>query len=72
MAYYTSTNKVDLEVYNILVAEGEGYDGSYTTDWATVIEHPNGVDFAILKHRHYEAELTIEESLGTEWFPEEL
>lgn len=72
MAYYISTNKADLEAYNTLVVEGEGYDGVYTTDWATPIAHPNGVDFAIVKHPNYEAELTIEESLGTDWFPEEI
>ena len=41
--YYTSTNKADLEAYNDKVVWGENYDGVYTTDWAQVIEHPNGV-----------------------------
>ena len=70
--YYTSTNKADLEAYNKEVVWGENYDGVYTTDWAQVIEHPNGVDFAMLKHPNYDAELTELETLGTDWFPEEI
>ena len=68
MAYYTSTTKADLEAYNTLVTTGEGYNGT-TTTWATIVEHPNGLDFAILKHPNYDATLTIEESLGAEWYP---
>jgi hypothetical protein len=70
MAYYTSTTKADLEAYNTLVTTGEGYNGT-TTNWATIVEHPNGLDFAILKHPNYDATLTIEESLGAEWYPSE-
>ena len=70
MAYYTSTTKADLEAYNTLVTTGEGYNGT-TTQWATIVEHPNGLDFAILKHPNYDATLTIEESLGAEWYPSE-
>jgi len=69
MAYYTSTTKADLEAYNTLVKTGEGYNGT-TTNWATIVEHPNGLDFAILKHDSYTAELTEEETLGAEWFPQ--
>jgi len=69
MAYYTSTTKADLEAYNTLVTTGEGYNGT-TTNWATIVEHPNGLDFAILKHPNYDATLTIEESLGAEWYPQ--
>ena len=68
--YYTSTSKSELEAYNTLVVNGEGYDGVYTTDWASIIEHPNGSDYAILAHTSYETELTQEETLGAEWFPE--
>ena len=67
MAYYTSTTKADLEAYNTLVTTGEGYNGT-TTNWATIVDHPNGLDFAILKHPNYDATLTIEESLGAEWY----
>ena len=69
MAYYTSTTKADLEAYNTSVTTGEGYSGT-TTQWATIVEHPNGQDFAILKHDSYTSELTEEEALGAEWFPQ--
>ena len=36
----------------------------------SIIEHPNGSDYAILKHDSYTAELTEEETLGAEWFPQ--
>ena len=67
--YYIGT-QAECTAYNEQVKVGEGYDGVYTTDWATPIAHPNGVDFAIVKHGNYEAELTIEETLGAEWFPQ--
>jgi len=67
--YYTSQDKSELVAYNDLVGAGEGYSGT-TTTWASIIEHPNGTDYAILKHPSYEAELTLEETLGTEWFPQ--
>ena len=70
--YYTSTNKADLEAYNKKVVWGENYDGVYTTDWAEVIEHPNGVDFAMLKHANYDAELTLLETLSEDWFPSDI
>ena len=66
--YYTSQNRSELVAYNEAVNSGEGYNGT-TTQWATIIEHPNGADYAILKHPKYEAELTIEESLGSDWYP---
>jgi hypothetical protein len=67
--YYTSQDINELEAYNTLVVEGEGYDGVNTIRWADIVEHPNGLDFAILKHPNYDATLTIEESLGAEWYP---
>lgn len=69
--YYIGT-QAECTAYNEQVKVGEGYDGVYTTDWATPIAHPNGVDFAIVKHDNYEAELTIEETLGAEWFPQDI
>lgn len=69
MAYYTSTTKADLEAYNTSVTTGEGYSGT-TTQWASIVEHPNGKYFAILKHDSYTSELTEEEALGAEWFPQ--
>ena len=70
--YYTSTNKADLEAYNKKVVWGENYDGEFTTDWAGVIEHPSGNNFAMVKHPKYDAELTLVETLGADWYPEEL
>ncbi len=70
--YYTGTNKADLEAYNKKVVWGENYDGVYTTDWAQVIEHPNGVDFAMLKHPNYNTELTLLETLSEDWFPSDI
>jgi hypothetical protein len=66
--YYTSQNKEELVAYNTLVVEGEGYDGIYTTDWASITEHPSGTDYAILKHPKYDAALTLVESLSNDWF----
>ena len=66
--YYTRTNRAELAAYNEAVNSGEGYNGT-TTTWANVIEHPNGVDYAILKHPNYDAELTLVESLSDDWFP---
>ena len=70
--YYTSTNKADLEAYNKKVVWGEEYDGVHTTDWASIIEHPNGVDFAMLKHDNYTTELTTLETLSEDWFPSDI
>ena len=67
--YYTSQNRQELVAYNESVNSGEGYNGT-TTTWAKIIEHPNGADYAILKHPNYDAELTEEETLGAEWFPQ--
>ena len=67
--YYISQNRQELVSYNEAVNSGEGYNGT-TTTWANVIEHPNGTDFAILKHENYDSELTLVESLGDDWFPD--
>lgn len=67
--YYTSQNRSELVAYNEAVNSGEGYSGT-TTTWAKIIEHPNGADYAILKHKKYEAELTELETLTSDWFPE--
>ena len=66
--YQTSQNREELVAYNEAVNSGEGYNGT-TTTWAKIIEHPNATDYAILKHSNYDAELTIEESLSSDWFP---
>ncbi len=67
--YYTSTNRSELVAYNEAVNSGENYNGT-TTTWAKIIEHPNGADYAILKHKKYEAELTELETLTSDWFLE--
>ena len=66
--YYVSENKSELELYNDFVSSSEGYDGVTTTGWAKVIEHPNGIDFAILAHSKYESELESVEKLDSNWF----
>ena len=66
--YYTSANREELVAYNEWVNSGEGYNGT-TTTWAKIIEHPNGADYAILKHPNYDAILTLVESLSSDWFP---
>jgi expansin (peptidoglycan-binding protein) len=70
--YYISTNKADLEAYNNLVKVGEHYDGTTTTDWANVIEHPITGQFAIFKHDKYQTDLQELVSLSEDWFPVEL
>jgi hypothetical protein len=67
--YYTSQNREELIAYNEAVNSGEGYNGT-TTTWAKIIERPNATDYAILKHKKYEAELTELETLTSDWFPE--
>jgi len=67
--YYTSQNRSELVAYNEAVNSVEGYSGT-TTTWAVIIEHPNGTDYAILKHPKYDAELTLVESLSEDWFPD--
>ena len=69
--YYTSTNREELVAYNEAVSSGQSYSET-TTTWAEVIEHPNGKDYAILKHSSYEAELTLVESLDDDWFLNEI
>jgi hypothetical protein len=69
--YYTSTTKAELEEYNQLVTDGENYSSS-TTNWAEVIEHPNGKNYAIFKHSDYDTELTFVESLSADWFTNEI
>ena len=67
--YYTSTNKSELEAYNDLVTNNEGYDGHYTTKWANIIEHPTREEYAILANSKYEEEtLNLEPTLSNDWF----
>ena len=66
--YYKSQNKQELEAYNERVSQGEGYQG-ITTKWSSIIEHQNGVDFAIVKNEKYLENLTEIDSLDG-WFTE--
>ena len=68
--YYTRTNRAELVAYNEAVNSGENYSGT-TITWAKIIEHPNATDYAILKHKNYEAPLTELENLTSDWFPTE-
>jgi hypothetical protein len=68
--YYVSSNRNELENYNRQVFDGEKYDGVHTTQWDQIIEHPNGSDFAILKHAKYTAPMELVDTLGNDWFPE--
>lgn len=68
--YYTSTNKADLEAYDLLVTQGEAYDGIKTIKWANVIEHKDGNQFAILKNSKYESDTLTEIDKLDGWFEE--
>ena len=72
MMYYIGTQE-QLQDYNTKVTNGEGYNGT-TTRWAEVIEHPDGNQFAMIKHTAYTSDdnLTEQESLSSDWFPEEV
>lgn len=70
--YYTSKYKAELESYNNLVKVAERYDGTTTTDWANIIEHPEGTQFAILKHDNYQTDLNTVETLDSSWFDDEI
>lgn len=65
--HYTSTTRSELEAYNKLVSNGENYDGTFTTKWAEIKEHQNGIDYAILKNDKYPSDLQVIESLDG-WF----
>lgn len=67
--YYTSTNKAELEAYDTLVTQGEGYDGVKTIKWANIIEHKDGNLFAILANNKYDSDLNTLENLEG-WFEE--
>lgn len=67
--YYISQNREALESYNKMVVESENYDGTTTTTWANIIEHKQGNQYAILKHRKYNDDaLQLVEDLDESWF----
>lgn len=64
--YYISNDITEIEAYNTLVTQGEGYNGT-TQQWASVITHKDGNQFAILKNNNYPSEMQEIESLEG-WF----
>jgi len=66
--YYTGT-KQECESYNAIVTQGEKYQSS-TGSWSTILEHKNGVEFAIIRNEKYSSELELLTELPNDWFPE--
>lgn len=64
--YYTSNDIQELEAYNTLVTQGEGYSGT-TQQWASIVTHKDGNQFAILKNNNYPSEMQEIETLDG-WF----
>lgn len=63
--------KAEVEAYNTLVTQGEGYDGVKTIKWANVIKHPDREEYAILANSKYESEtLSKLDQLTSDWFSE--
>lgn len=69
MAYYITTNKAEAEAYNTSVTQAHGHSGS-TTQWANVIEHPNGNQFAIQKAQFLSSDMQLVNELSKDWFPD--
>lgn len=67
--FYISQNKEELVAYNETVNAGKNYTG-FTNNWAEVMSHPNGVDFAIVKHKDYTAEFEELDLLPSDWWPD--
>lgn len=65
--YYISTNKEELELYNLIVSKDEKYDGVSTTKWASIIEHKDKNQYAILCNTKYEIDLPTIDTLDG-WF----
>ena len=70
--YYISNDRAELETYNDLVSQSENYDGISTTQWANVIEHKDGNQFAILANPKYPSETLTTVDVLDGWFEEEL
>ena len=68
--YYTSNDIQEIEAYNTLVTQGEGYNGT-TTKWADVITHKDGNQFAIIKHPDFITQMNEVETLDG-WFETQL
>ena len=68
--YYIGTHN-ECQQYNELVTINSHYDGVYTKIWATLIQHPNGVDFAVKKHPDYPSTMQEVSALPADWFVNE-
>jgi len=67
--YYTSKNKSELESYIQLVDSNQDYETLKSTTWSKVFEHPNGLDFAVARHKRFEVSSLEElEKLSEDWF----
>ena len=64
--YYKGTEK-ECADYNKKVTLGEKYPNG-TIKYAYVIEHKNGIDFAILKHENYESDMTLIDKIPDSWY----
>ena len=58
--------KEQCEVYNDFVTEQENYQGG-TTHWANIRKHPQKELYCIPKHKKYESEMTLLETLPNDW-----
>ncbi len=67
MEYYKGTYHQCNE-YDAQVTAGENCKDN--DNWAVPIMHPNGEEFAIVKHPNYTAPLELVDTLGNDWFPE--
>lgn len=69
MSYYIGTHN-ECQQYNELVTFSNNF-GSVTDVWATLVQHPNGVDFAIKKHPKHDSAMKEVNALPADWFVNE-
>lgn len=66
--FYISSSKKDLEDYNNIIAQGEGYDMKHTKKYSNITKHPSLELYAILKHPDYNIEKETIQHLDNGWF----
>ena len=64
--YYIGT-KIKCNQYNEQVTQGEGYVGDVTVKWDSLRKHPNQDLYAIIKHKNYESDMNLIETLSEDW-----
>ena len=69
MSFYIGTYQ-ECNEYDNLVTIGESYNKERGINWGIIHEHPNQIDFSIIKHPKYDAQMTEVDSLSDDWFPE--